>query len=238
MRGWLDELRRDAAVGEVVVAIAALKADLLEDDNNKSAETDGFVPEGEAEQLADALGVMYVPTSAKNNYNVNALFQRVADRVLENRKEARIHKLNDKHHADDETMDTFANHVPHHETSAEIRQTPPSTTPGSRPSERRSKYDKQYKINTDVDTSASSTPTRAPKSSSSKRRTKSTVDSTKKKGSSSTGTSSRSRKKKESLLQDENDASRSNNEKPFGCCQPVVCGAGEGMEDDSGCIMS
>jgi hypothetical protein len=43
------------------------------------------VPEYEAEQLAEALGFIYLPTSAKTGHNVHALFQKVADRVLQYR---------------------------------------------------------------------------------------------------------------------------------------------------------
>jgi len=84
MRKWLDEVRTKVRVGEeVVVAIAALKTDLLEDDDRKGSGNRAAVPEHEAEQLAEALGVLYLPTSAKTNRNVNALFQCVADRVLQ-----------------------------------------------------------------------------------------------------------------------------------------------------------
>jgi len=255
MRGWLDELRLNSSVGEVVVAIAALKADLLDNDgdnnntNNKNMETNGYVPENEVEQLADTLGVIYLPTSAKNDYNVNTLFQRVADQVLENRKEARIQKLNDSHHTtddDDETMmetTTTTNYDQHnnHESS-EVRQSPPSNTSNGRSSPRRSKYDRNYKINTDVNNNSviSTTPSRGPKSTSSRRRTKITVDTTssRKKGSSGTSTSTRKKKKDSLLLQDEHDGSSGKNDGSFGCCQPVGCGAGDGMEGNSGCIVS
>jgi len=86
MREWLDEVRRKVKVGEeAVVAIAGLKTDLLQDGKSSAA-----VPEYEVEQLAEALGVLYLPTSAKLDTNVKTLFQRVADRVLQNRKNANI----------------------------------------------------------------------------------------------------------------------------------------------------
>ena len=44
------------------------------------------MPEYEVTQLAEALGVIYLPTSAKTDYNVQLLFRSVADRVLQNRK--------------------------------------------------------------------------------------------------------------------------------------------------------
>lgn len=88
MRGWLDEVRRKVKVGEdVVVAIAALKTDLLHVTGDGAS---NLVPEREVQQLAEALGVIYLPTSAKTNRNVNALFQCVTDRVLQYRMNASI----------------------------------------------------------------------------------------------------------------------------------------------------
>lgn len=85
MRIWLDEVRRKVKVDdEVVVAIAALKTDLLQDGTNNNR-IEPAVPEYEVEQLAEALGVIYLPTSAKTDMNVNALFQCVSDRVLQHR---------------------------------------------------------------------------------------------------------------------------------------------------------
>ena len=82
-----DETRRPSPApppaGEVVIAIAALKADLLQGGESVA------VPESEVERLAETLGVLYLPTSAKTDRNVRELFQRVADRVLLNRKHAR-----------------------------------------------------------------------------------------------------------------------------------------------------
>lgn len=92
MRLWLDEVRRKVRVGQdVVVAIAALKTDLLTLNDNDGDRGGGggakkvAVPEYEGEQLAEALGFIYLPTSAKTGFNVHALFQRVADRVLQYR---------------------------------------------------------------------------------------------------------------------------------------------------------
>ncbi|KAL7531508.1 hypothetical protein ACHAXR_004082 [Thalassiosira sp. AJA248-18] len=87
MRVWLDEVRqRKKGAGnddELVVAIAGLKTDLLQEKKNETM----AVPEQEVEQLAEALGVIYLPTSAKTDRNVEALFQCVADRVLQNRQQ-------------------------------------------------------------------------------------------------------------------------------------------------------
>lgn len=75
--------------GEVVIAIAALKSDLLQGNNKSPA-----IPEYEVEELAGTLGAIYLPTSAKTDQNVNALFQRVADHVLEKRKSAKLTRNN------------------------------------------------------------------------------------------------------------------------------------------------
>lgn len=63
------------AAGSIVIAIAATKCDLL----NESKPT---VPISEAEALAQALGAIFVDTSAKDNYGIANLFQKVAERVL------------------------------------------------------------------------------------------------------------------------------------------------------------
>ena len=76
MRDWLDEVRRK----ELVVVIAALKTDLVREGHAAA------VPQQEVEQLAEALGVPYFSTSAKTDMNVKALFQCVADQVLELRR--------------------------------------------------------------------------------------------------------------------------------------------------------
>jgi len=75
----------------VVVAIVALKTDLLhghhyQGNNEYNSNTSEAVPEYEVEQLAQALNVMYIPTSSKLDVNVTSLFQRVAEEVLERRK--------------------------------------------------------------------------------------------------------------------------------------------------------
>ena len=109
MRRWLDEVRQNVNVmgqimmqmgsnnnnssttsdgsssAGIVVAIAALKTDLLQEKNGGRI-TECAVPEQEVQQLAEALGVLYLPTSAKHDQNVGELFLEVADRVLENRQ--------------------------------------------------------------------------------------------------------------------------------------------------------
>ena len=92
MRSWLNELRSSAknnnsvSFNNVVIAIVALKIDLLDDYPYKGGEV---VPEYEVEQLAQTLNVMYIPTSAKLDINVMSLFSRVAEEVLERRKQQR-----------------------------------------------------------------------------------------------------------------------------------------------------
>jgi GTPase SAR1 family protein len=95
MRSWLNELRSSSTTNKnnnsvsfnnVVIAIVALKIDLLDDYPYKGGEV---VPEYEVEQLAQTLNVMYIPTSAKLDINVTSLFSRVAEEVLERRKQQR-----------------------------------------------------------------------------------------------------------------------------------------------------
>jgi GTPase SAR1 family protein len=95
MRSWLNELRSSSSTktnnnsvsfNNVVIAIVALKIDLLDDYPYKGGEV---VPEYEVEQLAQTLNVMYIPTSAKLDINVMSLFSRVAEEVLERRKQQR-----------------------------------------------------------------------------------------------------------------------------------------------------
>ncbi|KAK1734495.1 hypothetical protein QTG54_014743, partial [Skeletonema marinoi] len=54
--------------------------------NEYNSNTSEAVPEYEVEQLAQALNVMYIPTSSKLDVNVTSLFQRVAEEVLVRRK--------------------------------------------------------------------------------------------------------------------------------------------------------
>lgn len=81
MRRWLDGVRSatprsgGGKSGGMVLAIAGLKSDLLTYDS---------VPEAEASALADALGAIHVPTSAKADVGVDELFRGLADMVLMN----------------------------------------------------------------------------------------------------------------------------------------------------------
>jgi len=60
-----------------VIAIAPTKCDLL-----ASSSIEPKIPMKEASALAQALGAIFVETSAKDNYGVTDLFQKVAERVL------------------------------------------------------------------------------------------------------------------------------------------------------------
>ena len=92
-RSWLNELRKSVPFNVVVVAIVGLKTDLLishfhnskSSNSNNSAAIEA-VPEYEVEQLAQALNVLYVPTSSKLDLNVMTLFTKVAEEVLERRR--------------------------------------------------------------------------------------------------------------------------------------------------------
>ena len=81
MRRWLEGVRSatprsgGGKSDGVVLAIAGLKSDLLTYDS---------VPEAEASALAEALGAIHVPTSAKADVGVDELFRGVADMVLMN----------------------------------------------------------------------------------------------------------------------------------------------------------
>lgn len=73
----------------MVIAIAATKSDLLHDTNYSNS----IVSEKEARELAESVNAIYIDTSARNDENVNLLFQRVAERVLLIRERARIRGL-------------------------------------------------------------------------------------------------------------------------------------------------
>jgi len=83
MREWLEELHKNVPAGSIVLAIAATKNDLI-----PFTDAETLVPVKEAEELAAALGAIYVDTSAKTNDNVNDLFRRVSERVLRFREHA------------------------------------------------------------------------------------------------------------------------------------------------------
>ena len=67
-----------------MIAIAATKSDLVH-----TTTPSELVPTSEAEELAAALEAIFVDTSAKRNSNVELLYRRVAERVLQFRENAR-----------------------------------------------------------------------------------------------------------------------------------------------------
>lgn len=85
MREWLEELHKNVPAGSIVLAIAATKNDLIQ----FTDDSDSMVPAKEGEELASALGAIFVDTSAKTNTNVEELFRRVSERVLRFREHAR-----------------------------------------------------------------------------------------------------------------------------------------------------
>jgi small GTP-binding protein len=80
MRYWLDELHRNVAAGSIVICMCATKCDLQPP----------VIPHREAQELAQAMGALWVDTSAKTNYNVTELFRQVAERVLRFRENDKI----------------------------------------------------------------------------------------------------------------------------------------------------
>lgn len=84
MKEWLEELHRNIPAGSIVIAIAATKSDLIH-----CTEPTTLVPTSEAEELAAALEAIFVDTSAKDDSNVDLLFRRVAERVLQFRENAK-----------------------------------------------------------------------------------------------------------------------------------------------------
>lgn len=211
MRNWLDELRQKTNE-DVVVAIAGLKADLMNEFGTQ------IVPEREVELLADTLGVIYLPTSAKADQNVSTLFQRVADQVLHNRREARIQMKKSE-----EMGEPVSNGENGHHSQLDLNDTTANHHPSGRDSPRRSKYDKKYKINTEGESQKA--PPRTPKS---KSKTKITVEKKKRSGS---RTPRRSKREHDTLLEDENVV-KSPKSSSYGCC------AGESMDAGSGCTVS
>lgn len=104
MTKWLNELRESAKAGNIVIAIASTKSDLITDNSYNNIDSNGntselqehqqsspsaganennkIIPKEEVEALAASIGAIFIDTSAKNNSNVNHLFQQVAERVL------------------------------------------------------------------------------------------------------------------------------------------------------------
>lgn len=68
----------------IVLAIAATKNDLADEPT-----TSELVPPQKAQELAASAGAIFIDTSARNDENVNLLFQQVAERVLFVRQHSR-----------------------------------------------------------------------------------------------------------------------------------------------------
>ena len=74
----------------IVIAIVATKNDLV--DEPSTAE---IVPAGRAKELASSVGAIFIDTSARNDENVNLLFQQVAEQVLYVREKERVNGTGD-----------------------------------------------------------------------------------------------------------------------------------------------
>ena len=69
---WINKIQEHVPEGDIVIAMCATKCD-LEDDPDTS----------QAEALAAQTGAIFFKTSAKTNSNVQLLFQKVTERVLD-----------------------------------------------------------------------------------------------------------------------------------------------------------
>lgn len=77
MKDWVEELKQNCQDRGLILAIACNKADL----------PNRVVSRARAEQFAESISAIYMDTSAKENFGVNELFQRVAERVIETQGE-------------------------------------------------------------------------------------------------------------------------------------------------------
>jgi len=89
MKEWLEELHRNVPAGSIVLFIAANKSDLI-----PSSDKSSLVSPKEGEDLAAEMGAIYMDTSAKTNDNVEELFRRVSERVLQIREISKQSWLN------------------------------------------------------------------------------------------------------------------------------------------------
>jgi Ras family. len=76
--------------GSIVIAIAATKYDLI---NDPTTQKSSLVSTSHARELAKSIDAIFVDTSARNDENVNLLFQKVAERVLWVREQAKSRGL-------------------------------------------------------------------------------------------------------------------------------------------------
>lgn len=93
VREWVEELSSVIQAGNIVIAIAATKSDLMDE---PTTEKSCIVPPSQAMELAKSMDAIFVDTSARNDENVNLLFQKVAERVLLVREQARSRGLDVK----------------------------------------------------------------------------------------------------------------------------------------------
>lgn len=69
---WINDLRIHNINTSIIIALACNKIDLLDDLNTK-----------EAKQYASDNQLLFFETSAKINYNVNEIFQKIAEKIAE-----------------------------------------------------------------------------------------------------------------------------------------------------------
>lgn len=100
LKEWLDELH-EKVTGEMALAIAATKSDLADEPSTRE-----IVPASHAKELATKVGAIFIDTSARNNSNVNLLFQRISERVLFLREQA---KFNGSHEENSVTVGASVN---------------------------------------------------------------------------------------------------------------------------------
>jgi small GTP-binding protein len=80
LKYWVDELRTNVPADGMVLAVCATKCDL------ENTEIDTH----QAEALAAEVGAMFMKTSAKDNVNVNEIFEKVAEQVLNEKDDGSI----------------------------------------------------------------------------------------------------------------------------------------------------
>mmetsp|Transcript_18171 Transcript_18171/g.21753 ORF Transcript_18171/g.21753 Transcript_18171/m.21753 type:complete len:320 (+) Transcript_18171:132-1091(+) len=84
MREWVDEIQNTSTSEPVAIVIAATKRDLADEPTTQT-----LIPTTKATEYAANVGAIFVDTSARTNDNVQLLFRRVSERVLELRELAR-----------------------------------------------------------------------------------------------------------------------------------------------------
>ncbi|KAJ1187751.1 hypothetical protein NDU88_004521 [Pleurodeles waltl] len=81
---WLKELEREFAADEITIALIGNKTDLSEERE---------VTSEEAQNFADDNSVLFMETSAKNNHNVTEAFLAVAEELLKQEQNKKVHSL-------------------------------------------------------------------------------------------------------------------------------------------------